>query len=125
MLAPSRSRTPGTTVTVASFRTWRDWRRYRRPAPLVEEDVYWVSVGVKAFEAVYQGRRRFLDAKVLRVYELFREYDARPYFQHPHVWRLLVAAPVTGAVVRARICSNAGERTAAGETCGGFLYMAF
>ena len=31
-LAPSRSRTPGTTVTVASFRTWRGWRRYRRPA---------------------------------------------------------------------------------------------
>jgi len=27
-----KSRTPGTTVTVAAFRPWRGWRRYRRPA---------------------------------------------------------------------------------------------
>ena len=30
--APFKSRTPGTTVTVASSRIWRGWRRYRRPA---------------------------------------------------------------------------------------------
>ena len=29
---PSKSWTPGTTVTVAFFRIWRSWRRYRRPA---------------------------------------------------------------------------------------------
>jgi len=27
IFAPFKSRTPGTTVTVASSRTWRSWRR--------------------------------------------------------------------------------------------------
>jgi hypothetical protein len=31
-LVPSKSRTPGTTTTVASSRTWRGLQRYRRPA---------------------------------------------------------------------------------------------